>query len=458
MAKRGCRVALAIGLALVLGTAAFGQEREPYALGDTAADLVYSPLTPCRLIDTRLAGGALAGGTTRSFLITGTAGFDTQGGHAGGCGVPDGATAVMLNFVAVNPAGPGDLRAFPYGQPVPTASVVNYAAVTGLNIANGVMVSLCDPNATACPFHLTVQADVSATQIVADVLGFMKAVAPQAVSTSLLADGAVSGAKLGNNSVDSLKIVDGSVGAADVNSSEVQIRVNVACAAGSSIRGINSNGTVTCQPDTNSGGTVTSITGGTGLSGGTITTAGTLSVNFAGSGVANTAARSDHAHPATRTKSISALTCIAQGGAFSGDTATCGGTMVRTDGDGLFPCVVRPRPTRDTWLCELDLVPGSQITSITAYGTDSDATGYMEALVWRTANNGFIPDLFSNFGGTWQSSGLAFSGGAFSFPVFSAATPHTVQDGYRYVIGFGMKGANPNSVYAYGFQVGYTTP
>ncbi len=48
------------------------------------------------------------------------------------------------------------------------------------------------------------------------------------------------------------------------------------CAAGSSIRTVTAAGVPTCEPDDNSGGTVTSITAGTGLTGGIITTAGTI--------------------------------------------------------------------------------------------------------------------------------------------------------------------------------------
>lgn len=58
-----------------------------------------------------------------------------------------------------------------------------------------------------------------------------------------------------------------------------QARVNSACAAGSSIRIIDAAGLVTCQPDTNSGGTVTSVTAGAGLTGGTITGTGTIALD-----------------------------------------------------------------------------------------------------------------------------------------------------------------------------------
>jgi hypothetical protein len=56
------------------------------ALGDSQADLVYTPVTPCRIIDTRIVGGVIAAGTTTSFLVTGTD-LSSQGGSATGCGV-----------------------------------------------------------------------------------------------------------------------------------------------------------------------------------------------------------------------------------------------------------------------------------------------------------------------------------------------------------------------------------
>ena len=127
-----------------------------------------------RIIDTRLAGGPIAGGTTRDFQVTG-ADLSAQGGSATGCGIPSGpATAAVINFVAVNPAGPGDLRITPFGTPMPTASIINYAAVPGLNIANGPAVTICDPAVAACPSDFTIQADAGATQVVADVQGYFR--------------------------------------------------------------------------------------------------------------------------------------------------------------------------------------------------------------------------------------------------------------------------------------------
>ena len=76
----------------------------------------------------------------------------------------------------------------------------------------------------------------------------------------------------------------------------LQRRVSSTCAGGSSIRAINADGTVTCETDDNSGGTITGVTAGSGLSGGGSSGNVTLSVNFAGSGSAATIARSDHNH------------------------------------------------------------------------------------------------------------------------------------------------------------------
>ena len=64
-----------------------------------------------------------------------------------------------------------------------------------------------------------------------------------------------------------------------VDTTVIQARVAGTCTAGNSIRAIAADGSVTCQADTNSGGTITGVTAGTGLSGGGTSGAVTLSVN-----------------------------------------------------------------------------------------------------------------------------------------------------------------------------------
>jgi len=65
-----------------------------------------------------------------------------------------------------------------------------------------------------------------------------------------------------------------------VDPAAVQTRVSASCAVGSSIRIIDDDGTVVCEPDDDSGGTVTAISAGNGLTGGTITGHGTIAANF----------------------------------------------------------------------------------------------------------------------------------------------------------------------------------
>jgi hypothetical protein len=140
---------------------------------DATHDLAYTPVPPCRIVDTRVAGGPLLPGAVRSFLVAGTGGFAGQGGTATGCGVPFGpATAAVINFVAVQATGPGNLRAWPFAGPVPTASIINYTLFPGLNLANGLVQPLCAAGAALCDRDIHVQADVSATHVVADVLGY----------------------------------------------------------------------------------------------------------------------------------------------------------------------------------------------------------------------------------------------------------------------------------------------
>jgi hypothetical protein len=153
---------------------------EPDLPGDTGADLVYTPVTPCRIFDTRLGGGPIAANTQRNFYVAGTGGFPAQGGNAGGCGIPYGAaTSVIVNFAVVNVAGAGNLRAWAVASPqpaAPTASVLNYGNVAGLvALANGIAVPICDPAVTSCVAgDLRLQADVSGTNVVADVVGYFR--------------------------------------------------------------------------------------------------------------------------------------------------------------------------------------------------------------------------------------------------------------------------------------------
>ncbi len=171
-----CACLLAVGVSAGAGAQPAVKNVTAAALGSALTDLVFVPLPPCRIIDTRLgSGGPIAAGSTRDFQVAGVTEFPPQGGNQGGCGVPPGsaepvAPAVVINFVAVGPAGPGNLTAWAWGQPQPNTSVINYSNVPGLNIANGVIVPIAGTNLVPADIHI--RAGSASTHVVADVTGY----------------------------------------------------------------------------------------------------------------------------------------------------------------------------------------------------------------------------------------------------------------------------------------------
>jgi hypothetical protein len=146
------------------------------SLGSATSDLVFVPLTPCRIIDTRKGGGKLTPGVVRDYQVAGVTEFDPQGGNLGGCGVPSGgaepnAAAVVINFVAVQPNGSGNLRAWAYGTEVPLAAVITYDNLGPFSsLSNGIIVPIAGTNLV--PADLSVRADFNGTHLVADVTGY----------------------------------------------------------------------------------------------------------------------------------------------------------------------------------------------------------------------------------------------------------------------------------------------
>jgi hypothetical protein len=160
--------------------AAVRESTGPKVLGATAADLVFTPVAPCRVVDTRNPPATILVATTQqSFLVRNAGGFASQGGSATDCGIPATATSVEMNFVAVGALGAGDLRAFAFGGTLPNASVINYSPVPGapfLNIANGIAQPVCNPATTTCTKDITIQADGGNTHLVLDVVGYFSRV------------------------------------------------------------------------------------------------------------------------------------------------------------------------------------------------------------------------------------------------------------------------------------------
>jgi len=101
-------------LALALGASVAPADAAQAAPLDEATEpSAFTPVAPCRLLDTRL-DRRLNGGATVDIDV------------AGRCGVDADAVVAAITVTAVDPAGDGFLTAFPSGVDRPLTSVVNY--------------------------------------------------------------------------------------------------------------------------------------------------------------------------------------------------------------------------------------------------------------------------------------------------------------------------------------------
>ncbi len=167
----------------------------------------FVAVTPCRLADTRPTGGfsgdfgppALAAGVARILPV------------AGQCGIPSTARAVSANFTVTETTGLGFLSVWPSDEamPDPLPSSVNF--IGNQTLANAVVAPL------GADGGISIVAGVSGSHFILDVNGYYEPVAA------------------------------GAIGAAEVNAAEIQRRVSEGCPAGQRLRGINVDGTVTCE-------------------------------------------------------------------------------------------------------------------------------------------------------------------------------------------------------------------
>jgi hypothetical protein len=133
-------------------------------------ELVFTPITPCRIIDTRNAGGALVSTVERSFFVTSTSSYAAQGGansNCGGAGADGLFTAAMINFTVVYPQNDGYITVYPAGTARPVTSALNYYQdqVVGNASTFKLTPSLTSPN------EFTVYSTAT-THLVADLVGY----------------------------------------------------------------------------------------------------------------------------------------------------------------------------------------------------------------------------------------------------------------------------------------------
>jgi hypothetical protein len=165
-------LAAALGVALsaiLLGgtVASAAPPARPEAVTPVAnPEMLYVAIPTCRIVDTRLGGGALTNGTTRSFFVGGTTGFAPQGGKSGGCGIPASATVVSGSVIATAETGSGYLKEFPANAAEPLSSILNYNAHTTVNVGLPLLVQ-----ANGSP-SMKIRNLGATTHLVVDVFGY----------------------------------------------------------------------------------------------------------------------------------------------------------------------------------------------------------------------------------------------------------------------------------------------
>jgi hypothetical protein len=152
------------------------------ALGSAAADLVYTPVTPCRIIDTRSATGGFAGriiagalnGKQFSVSLTN---YAAQGGNAGTCNIPIAPAAVAINVTSTDQSGNGNLKVIQTGGGTPNTSFLNFVA--GVSTANAGVVRSAGIVGGDNIFIFSAVAD---THVVVDIMGYFAAPVATALS------------------------------------------------------------------------------------------------------------------------------------------------------------------------------------------------------------------------------------------------------------------------------------
>ena len=165
----------------------FGR-KGPMVLGDYTQSLVYTPIAPCRMVDTRGSGartGVIAANATRSFDVT-TNGFSKGQGSATSCtGLPGYSYAAWaLNVTVTNGyVAAGGLKAWGFSGTEPNASIINFGPATSGGIANGLTLAGCD----GCADDITIRAFGDATHVIIDVVGYYQPALGNAATVTRLA-------------------------------------------------------------------------------------------------------------------------------------------------------------------------------------------------------------------------------------------------------------------------------
>ena len=168
----------------VLRTAA--EKGQSQAKAGTTTDLVFVPINPCRIVDTRFGGGgSISQGSPRDFVYANPLGgtFASQGGSATNCGLVFASSllspkAVAATVTVVNATGSGNFVIYPAGSSPGTTSALNYAA--GQVLANTTVI--VGAQGGAADFTVALNGPPHGADVIVDVVGYYYAGAIDSLS------------------------------------------------------------------------------------------------------------------------------------------------------------------------------------------------------------------------------------------------------------------------------------
>jgi hypothetical protein len=145
------------------------------AIGDTDFALVFTPIAPCRVVDTRGIGaagpgdrtGILTAGSTRVFDLSADGLVEGQGGDTSCAGLPTYQhKAWAVNITVFGYSDLGHLTVWPYTYAKPSTSFLNFST-TAYAVANSGTVMGC----LGCLNSINVSV-VAQTHVIIDVMGY----------------------------------------------------------------------------------------------------------------------------------------------------------------------------------------------------------------------------------------------------------------------------------------------
>ncbi len=143
------------------------------ALGDTGDDLVYTPVVPCRILDTRNGttppyNAQMAGGSAFP-VAANLANFAPQGGAATSCNLPTSFAAIAVTLTVLNP----NFDAFLAASNSSNFAILVQSVVMDFSANKGLANTAIVPVDGTVKFYLGLPAQVT-THVIADAVGYLR--------------------------------------------------------------------------------------------------------------------------------------------------------------------------------------------------------------------------------------------------------------------------------------------